>query len=93
MGDQIFKMKKNIIIISVIIIVLLIAGTCFTIFGGEDNVFNILGSNTEQLEISCSTDNECYDKVLDMAFPKAELDTQLQEFNLICKDSLCEVSK
>lgn len=80
------KINKNIFIyIGLVLLILIGVYYSFT-------SFSVIDTDKEFYEgLTCETPDNCYDKLLDIGFPKSELDEQLLSYNLICENNICGV--
>jgi hypothetical protein len=81
------KINKKFYIYSVLAIFIII-GVYFSVTS-----FNILGDNDKQMfdDMSCNVPIDCYNEFIDVGFPKADLDAELIDAELICESNICGV--
>lgn len=67
--------------------------TLAIIFVPKNTIQSVLGTDGEVIEgVTCEADIDCYDNLISLGFPRGELDAELNDYDLICRNSACEVS-
>lgn len=63
----------------------------FTILYSSGELSLITSTDFEELpvQISCEVPQDCYDGMIEIGFPKADLDEQLNDIELLCRNNVC----